>query len=199
MNEEGVIKFNCRWTPSGPLDTKVLQDINAWRDKLFTTGLIGVTEDGVGYGNISIRFKQNQFIISGSGTGKFEKLTEAHYALVTDYNVNENSVESTGPIIASSESLTHAMIYECAKDVHAVIHVHDVKLWKHLLSSLPATALDIEYGTPEMAREIVRLFNEQKLSENKIFAMAGHHGGVVSFGRSLDEAGELLLNRFAIC
>ena len=199
MNEEGVIKFHCRWTPSGPLDKKVLQDINAWRDKLFAARLIGVTEDGVGYGNISIRFQQNQFIISGSGTGKFEKLTETHYALVTNYNVDENSLESTGPIIASSESLTHAMIYECAKDVQAVIHVHHSKLWKHLLSSLPATAPDIEYGTPEMAWEIVRLFDEQKLSENKIFAMEGHHGGVVSFGRSLDEAGELLLNRFAIC
>ena len=54
-NEEGVIKFNCQWTQSGPLDGKLLTDINAWRDKLFASRLIGVTEDGIGYGNISIR------------------------------------------------------------------------------------------------------------------------------------------------
>jgi L-ribulose-5-phosphate 4-epimerase len=194
-DEEGVVKFNCQWIQAGPLDRILLQDINAWRDKLFASGLIGVTEDGIGYGNISIRHQQNEFIISGSGTGKFEKLSEAHYALVTDYNVEENSLQSTGPIIASSESLTHAMIYEYAKGINAVMHVHQFGLWKHLLGSLPATAPDIEYGTPEMAREIIRLFKEQNLLENKIFAMAGHYSGVVCFGRSLDEAGELLLRK----
>jgi L-ribulose-5-phosphate 4-epimerase len=194
-NEEGVIKFNCQWRQSDPLDSTLLRDINAWRAKLFATHLIGVTEDGIGYGNISIRHQQNEFIISGSGTGKFEKLNEAHYALVTDYNVEENSLQCTGPIIASSESLTHAMIYEYAKDINAVMHVHQFGLWNHLLGSLPATAPDIEYGTPEMAREIIRLFKEQNLLENKIFAMAGHHSGVFCFGRSLDEAGELLLSK----
>lgn len=192
-NEEGVIKFNCQWTQSGPTDGAALLDINAWRSKLFELRLIGVTEDGIGYGNISIRYQQNQFIISGSGTGKFEKLSEVHYALVTGYNVEENSLQCSGPIIASSESLTHAMIYEHAKDINAVIHVHNLELWNHLLETLPATAPDIEYGTPEMAREIIRLFEEQNLLETKIFAMAGHHSGVVCFGRSLEEAGELLL------
>jgi L-ribulose-5-phosphate 4-epimerase len=198
-NEEGVIKFNCQWIQSAPLERTLLTGINSWRDKLFAARLIGVTEDGIGYGNISIRFQQNEFIISGSGTGKFEKLNEEHYALVTGYNVGENSLRSTGPIIASSESLTHAMIYESAKDVQAVMHVHHFKLWKQLLSSLPATAPEIDYGTPEMAREIARLFRDQELAENKIFAMAGHHGGIVCFGSSLDEAGELLFRCFANC
>lgn len=200
MNEnEGVIKFNCHWTPSGPLDSALLEEINAWRDKLFALNLIGVTEDGIGYGNISIRFKENEFIISGSGTGRLDKLNESHYALVTDYSVAENSLRSTGPIIASSESLTHAMIYDNADSMHAVMHVHHDHLWNQLLRRFPATAPGVEYGTPEMAREIVRLFKEEGLLKNRIFAMAGHHGGVVCFGRNLDEAGELLLNHFAIC
>ena len=197
--EEGVIKFNCQWTPSGPLDRALLEEINAWRDKLFALKLIGVTDDGIGYGNISVRFKENEFIISGSGTGKFDKLDESHYALVTDYSVTENSLRSTGPIIASSESLTHAMIYENAERMHGVIHVHHEPLWNLLLRQFPATAPGIEYGTPEMAREIVRLFNEKNLFKNRIFAMTGHHGGIVCFGKNLDEAGELLLNHFASC
>ena len=196
MNEEGVIKFNCQWTKSAPLDEVWIRDLNVWRDKLYRLGLIGVNEDGIGYGNISIRFQKNEFIISGSGTGKFKKLTEEHYALVTDYDVKKNTICSTGSIIASSESLTHAMIYEHASDVHAVMHVHHFKIWKKLLNTLPATAENIEYGTPEMAKEIARLFTEQKLSQHKIFAMAGHNEGIVCFGRNLPQAAELLLNEF---
>jgi L-ribulose-5-phosphate 4-epimerase len=196
MNDEGVIKFNCQWTKSAPLNEAWIRDLNVWRDRLYGLRLIGLNEDGIGYGNISIRFRRNQFIISGSGTGKFKKLTEEHYALVTDYDVKKNAISSTGSIIASSESLTHAMIYENASDVHAVMHVHHFKIWKKLLNTLPATADNIEYGTPEMAKEITRLFNEQKLSQHRIFAMAGHHEGIVSFGKNLAQAAELLLNEF---
>ena len=73
-------------------------------------------------------------------------------------------------------------------------HVHHFKIWKKLLNTLPATAENIEYGTPEMANEIARLFNEQKLSHHKIFAMAGHNEGIVCFGKILPQAAELLLN-----
>ena len=73
---------------------------------------------------------------------------------------------------------------------------HHFKTWRKLLNTLPATAENIEYGTPEMANEIARLFNEQKLSQHKIFAMAGHYEGVVSFGKNLAQAAELLLNEF---
>lgn len=194
MNEEGVIKFNCQWARSAPLDESWIMELNFWRNKLYRAGLIGVNGDGIGYGNISIRHRNNEFIISGSGTGKFEKLTEEHYALVTDYNVNQNTICSTGSIIASSESLTHAMIYEIASDVHAVMHVHHPKIWEKLLARLPATNKDIEYGTPEMAKEIARLFSEENLSSHRIFAMAGHHEGIVSFGQNLPRAAELLLS-----
>jgi L-ribulose-5-phosphate 4-epimerase len=196
MNDEGVIKFNCQWTKSAPVDEIWIRELNFWRDKLYQLGLIGLNEDGIGYGNISIRFRKNQFIISGSGTGKFQKLTQEHYALVTDYDVKKNAISSTGSIIASSESLTHAMIYEHASDVHAVMHVHHFKTWKKLLNTLPATDENIEYGTPEMANEIARLFKEQKLSELKIFAMAGHYEGIVSFGKNLAQAAEILLKEF---
>jgi ribulose-5-phosphate 4-epimerase/fuculose-1-phosphate aldolase len=152
-----------------------------------------VDEDGIGYGNISFRFRKNEFIISGSGTGKVTTLTGEHYALITAYDVKRNSVWSTGATIASSESLTHAMIYEYASDMHAVIHVHHFNMWKKLLKTMPATARDVAYGTPEMANEIARLFKDQNLYHHKIFGMAGHHGGVVSFGESLQEAAERLI------
>ncbi len=196
MSEEGVIKFNCQWTRSAPLDEAWITELNAFRDKFYGLGLLGV-KDGIGYGNISVRFRGSEFIITGSGTGTLRKLTADHYALVTDHDISKNTICSTGAIIASSESLTHAMVYEQASDVNAVIHAHHFKIWKNLLASLPSTAKDIEYGTPEMANEIARLFYQHNLSNNKKFAMAGHYEGVVCFGKSLTEASEILLEELA--
>ena len=195
MQEEGVIKFNCTWIKEAPLDFALIKELNEWRNKLYNESLIGVNKDGIGYGNISIRYKQNSFIISGSSTGKLKELTNEHYTRVTEYNIDKNSLTTVGPIIASSESLTHAMIYECEKHINAVLHVHHFKLWKKLLNIIPSTDKDVEYGTPAMAGEIVRLFKESNLAEYKIFAMAGHEEGVVSFGKNLNEAGQVLFNK----
>jgi L-ribulose-5-phosphate 4-epimerase len=191
MKEEGVIKLNCNWIQDGSLDTALIHELNTWRDKLYSLKFIGVTEDGIGYGNMSIRYRNDQFIITGSGTGKFEKLGPEHYTLVTEYNIEKNSLTCVGPVKASSESLTHAMIYECCKEANAVFHVHDHALWRKLLEALPATGANIPYGTPEMAYEIRRLFNEHHLQHHCIFAMDGHEDGVIAFGSSPAETGAI--------
>jgi L-ribulose-5-phosphate 4-epimerase len=195
MKDEGVIKFNCNWIKSEPLNVQEIKDLNIWRDKLYKLGLIGVNKEGIGYGNISVRFQKDKFIITGSATGKFEKLTPEHYTQVTKFSVEENTLTTIGPVKASSESLTHAMIYQCEKSANAVIHVHQLGLWQKLMLILPATNRNVAYGTPAMAREISRLFNETSLSTTKIFAMAGHEEGIISFGRDLNEAGQILLDQ----
>lgn len=195
MNEEGVIKFNCNWIKASPFDNELLNEINVCRNALFQKGLIGVTIDGIGFGNISARFEKNTFIITGSGTGKIPQLTNEHYTLVSDYNIEANRLTAIGPVIASSESLTHAIIYELMPHINAVIHVHDFKLWKYLLEILPSTKANITYGTPAMANEIKRLFTQPNLLENKIFAMGGHEEGVVCFGKNFEEAMSVLKKR----
>ena len=192
MHDEGVIKFNCNWVPDNPPDAALIKALNEWRNRLYEKKLIGVTPDDIGYGNMSIRYRDNQFIITGSTTGKIEKLSPEHYTIVTEYNINQNSLTTVGPIKASSESLTHAMIYECCKNANAVFHVHHKNLWEKLVSTLPSTHPDVPYGTPQMAKEIQRLFIEENLDQHKIFAMAGHQDGVISFGNTLNEAGEIL-------
>lgn len=192
--KEGVIKFNSVWIKSKPIANNLITGINKYRNKLYKLGLIGETLDGIGFGNISQRYQKNTFIISGSGTGSFSRLTNKHYALVQHFNLEENTLTSTGQIVASSESLTHAVIYETQKNIHAVIHVHNKKLWKHLLQSLPATKKNISYGTVAMANEIKRLFAENDLIKHKIFAMAGHEDGVISFGKNFEEAFHILNN-----
>lgn len=191
MNEEGVIKFNCTWIKEAPLNVELIKELNTWRDTLYKLKLLGVTNDGIGYGNISRRYKDN-FIISGSGTGKLKHLTNEHYATVTNYSVEENKLTSVGPVIASSESLTHAMIYKSLPAINAVFHVHHFALWKKLLNKIPTSHVDVAYGTPAMANEIVRLFEETNLASKKIFVMAGHEEGIVSFGKDVNEAGNIL-------
>ena len=62
-----------------------------------------------------------------------------------------------------------------------------------LLELVPSTSKDVEFGTPEMAREIIRLFRETDVLEKKILVMGGHKDGIITFGKDLDEAGGYLL------
>jgi len=64
-----------------------------------------------------------------------------------------------------------------------------MKLWAALLGmKAPATPKGVEYGTPEMAYAVRDLFKVTDVKRRKVFAMAGHEGGVVAFGRDLGEA-----------
>ena len=193
--DEGYIKFYCNWIEAEPISINQLLDINKWRDILYNLGLIGAYNNCIGFGNISIRFNNRTFIITGSATGGLKTLNENHYVLVDEYNLMQNSIRCFGPIKASSESLSHAVIYECSHETNAVIHIHNLDMWKKLIHKIPTTREDISYGTTEMANEIKRLFIETNVKSEKIIAMAGHQEGIIAFGNTLDEAGEILLKR----
>ncbi|NIM27697.1 MAG: class II aldolase/adducin family protein [Gammaproteobacteria bacterium] len=189
--KDGVIKFDLRWQrgpPPGNIDALL-----EWRDRMRAAELIGVYPDGVGYGNISIRAGA-AFIISGSGTGAQLTARREHFTEVVDYDFNTNSVTCRGPVRASSESLTHAAVYEADPSAAAVIHVHHPALWEALIGKIPTTAVDIEYGTREMAEEVMRLFRDTPIAEGRLFVLGGHRDGIVAFGESLREAGTRLLD-----
>ena len=137
---------------------------------------------------------ENEFIISGSATGKLTNLTNEHYTKVVEYDLEKNSLTAVGPILASSESLTHAVIYEYNKSVNAIIHIHNSEMWNQLMNKIPTTNKSVEYGTPAMAKEMIRLFDESDLRKQRVLVMAGHQDGIISFGKDLNEAGNQLLN-----
>jgi ribulose-5-phosphate 4-epimerase/fuculose-1-phosphate aldolase len=116
--------------------------------------------------------------------------------VVEEYDFEENSLSCVGPLKASAESLTHAAIYESSPEINGVIHVHNMKLWEYLLDKVPFTGKEIEYGTPEMAEEMKRLIKEKATREKNIIVMKGHKEGVISFGKNLNQAGEILLKYF---
>ena len=109
------------------------------------------------------------------------------------YNFEKNWLRYEGSTIPSSESLTHAAIYEADAKAAAVIHCHDSTLWAALLNEAPTTSNAVVYGTLEMAYETMRLFGVTDVQTRKILLMAGHQGGIVTFGRNLEEAFAILM------
>ena len=199
MRDEGVIKFRCEWDKAPAPALSLVREMNACRTELFDRELIGVYSDGIGFGNLSVRKPDSRmFVITGTQTGPIRELEADHYTTVTDYDIEKNVIRCEGPVKASSESLTHAMIYEIDPAIQAVIHVHDAKHWKRLLDRIPTTDESVLYGTPEMAREIKRLDAESELRAKRMLVMAGHAEGIISFGASCREARDTLLKGLSL-
>jgi L-ribulose-5-phosphate 4-epimerase len=198
MIDEGYIKYQCRWTLVDAIAEQDILELNFWRQQLYQLGLIGEYDDGIGFGNLSIRLPQSQqLIISGTQTGGLADLTAQHYAKVIDYNWQQNYVTCEGLSQASSETLSHGAIYQALPEINAVVHVHHQQLWSELLGRVPTTNPDCAYGTPEMAEEIISLCQQPVTQQAKIIAMSGHESGILTFGFDLNQASETLLQHFA--
>ena len=195
---EGYIKFQCKWEQKEiRIQEEIFQNLEEERSRLFKLGLIGMYPDGIGFGNISVKSSENKsFIITGSATGQYAHLIQAHFALVNGYNFEENSVTCEGMTKASAESLTHAAIYEALPEVSSVVHVHCLWLWEKLLNNYPTTSEEIEYGTPEMAYAVKNLAAALNPKQQKVIIMGGHREGILAFGRNLKEATTTIINLF---
>ena len=202
--QEGVIKYQLWFLEKPPLPWADLRELEAWRRILYQTELIGqdpARYEGYGFGNISRRLPPydapptwRRFAISATQTGGLPHLGPEHYAVVRACYPAENLIVAEGPRLPSSEALTHGAIYALDASVRAVLHVHAPTLWHHAAAlGLPVTRPDVPYGTPEMAEEVARLFEETDVRRGRLFAMGGHEDGLVAFGETLDDAGTVLL------
>ncbi len=187
--DDGYIKYNICWTPEQPVIPEWIEEVNFYRNLLYKKNLIG--EDmGIGYGNISIRhpIESSWFIITGTQTGKEKKLDNTHYCSVTYCDFSKNKLYCKGPIKASSESLTHGIVYKTNMCCKAVMHVHHSYLWKKLLNSVPTTHKEVQYGSIGMVNEVGKLVSKMPNPESGLIAMAGHENGLISFGNTLRKA-----------
>lgn len=194
MIDEGYIKYHIHWQ-SAPPPSEDYSALIEVRNQLRQANLIGIYHEvGIGFGNVSQRSQQQgHFIVSGTQTGELEIARPDHFTLVTGWNLPANELSCRGPLKASSESLTHAALYDCDPSIQYILHIHHLATWQALLESHPSTAPEVAYGTPAMAREVYRLYRESDLPARKVFAMAGHEEGVFAFGASLDAALKALL------
>ncbi len=211
MIDEGAIKFHAAHTP-GHLEVRLHSELVcrliAWREILAKTGLVGQVPGlygGFGYGNVSGRLdppsrprRRRRFVITGTQTSGRACMTLADFCVVESWDLGRNRVESWGPTMPSSESMTHGAIYDLGTHIRFVFHAHSPTLWRRSRElRIPTTDPRAAYGTPEMAREVHRLYGSSALAEAGILAMAGHEDGIVVFGRDAEEAGQVLLRYLA--
>jgi L-ribulose-5-phosphate 4-epimerase len=204
--KEGVIKFEMEYRVAAALPEEQLRELNGWRKMMVLTELIGQTPTrygGYGFGNISCRIDypcdtgQPPFVITGTQTGGVADLTAGDYVVVTACYPESNRLVAEGPVKPSSESLTHGTLYALDDSIRWVLHAHSPHIWRHAAAlALPMTG-DVAYGTPEMAAEVARLYRESDVAQRRIFGMAGHEDGIVSFGATAEEAGFVLLSTLA--
>jgi ribulose-5-phosphate 4-epimerase/fuculose-1-phosphate aldolase len=211
MRAEGVIKFHSRHqrralAPRDYGDAACV--LIAWREIMARTGLVGqdpARYDGAGYGNVSCRVGApssppgaRRFLISGTQTGGRRCVSLADFCVVERYDYRRNRVDSFGDIEPSSESMTHGAIYDLSPRIRYVLHAHTPIIWRRAAAlRIPTSDPGVAYGTPEMAREVRRLFRATHLSDARILAMGGHEDGVIVFGHTADEAGQALLSHLA--
>ena len=193
---DSFIKFNCHLIKEKiVVPSEIFNPLNNWRNELWLKSLIGAYHDGIGYGNISTRIPEShQFYISGTATGGIPELDQVHYPLVERCDTVFNTLWCRGLIKASSESMSHAAIYSAIPHVGAVVHVHSRKLWDKYLHVLPTTANLVPYGTPEMAYEIGRILAHSHTLEKRVIVMGGHDEGIISFGKTVEDAALAVLN-----
>lgn len=194
---EGVIKFNLDYEARA-LDPVDIAELNAWRGILKQLGLLGQVPDrydGYGFGNVSIRTERG-FLISGTQTGGTDHVTLKDYALCTNWDLANNQVTAVGEIRPSSESLSHAAVYDVYQEVNCALHVHSPDIWSRARElGIAVTDESVPYGTPEMAREVRRHITGKALPG--IFSMGGHEDGVFTYGLTLEDAGKLLISFLA--
>ena len=209
--DEGAIKFDAvhrrQSLAARRFHTAACQLI-AWREIFAKLGLVGQEPElygGFGYGNVSCRVgppsrprRRRAFLITGTQTSGKACLSLADLCVVERCEPQRNRVESYGASLPSSESLTHGAIYDLGTHIRYVFHAHSPPIWRrarHL--RLPVTDPTVAYGTPGMAREVERLWRSSNLPDLGILAMGGHEDGIVAFGRSAEEAGQVTVRYLA--
>lgn len=200
MLNEGVIQYHLHQLTQALPAAVAIDELEACRARLFAQHLIGqdpARYQGLGYGNVSVRLaladNPNAFLITGSQTGHLAHLQRQHYALVTACNPQANELHALGEIPPSSEAMTHAAIYPLSPQIQAIIHVHSAALWQCAQQlKLPCTAADVPYGTPQMADAVQAIVRTQNTPYG-ILAMLGHTDGIVTWGRTLAEAEQQLM------
>jgi ribulose-5-phosphate 4-epimerase/fuculose-1-phosphate aldolase len=190
---DGVIKYSIEHQRQDTPLFSSYDELERLRTRLFTLGLIG-EKDGIGYGNLSMRHEGSKsFFITATQTGRNLTLSREYYTYISDYDFNTFKVISQGTYKPSSEALSHAMIYAIDERIGTVIHIHSLPLWNFMQvkNYLATTA---EYGTVEMVKEIASLYDNIDPMMNNAFVMKGHEEGIITFGKSVEEAELILYN-----
>jgi len=183
------VKYIAEHTMAPAIETPLWAELNGARTKLREFGLVGVRSDGTGFGNLSVRIKGDEFLISGTATGASPVLGPDGYCLITSFDVDKNRVVSTGPVKPSSETMTHGVIYRFCPNANCVIHIHSRAIFDGMFrDKYPATPETAAYGTPEIAHAIGKLVNDHASENEGSIVLAGHDEGEIVYAATIERA-----------
>jgi ribulose-5-phosphate 4-epimerase/fuculose-1-phosphate aldolase len=192
---DGVIQFQLHHRDAPPPDAAATEILSGLRDALHARGWIGrdpARYGGLGYGNVSRRLEADAFLVSATQTGHLSTLAALHWVTVTAASPATNELWSEGASKPSSESLTHAAIYQACVATF-VCHIHHPALWNAVCfgaMALPMTPASATYGTPAMAAALSHISTTTNLPFAA--AMSGHEDGLMAASDSPAELLELL-------
>ena len=195
MASDGVIQFQLHHRAAPPPDAAATEVLSGLRDALHARGWIGrdpARYGGLGYGNVSRRLEADAFLVSATQTGHLATLAAGDWVTVVAASPATNQLWSEGVGKPSSESLTHAAIYQ-ACDAAFVCHIHHPALWRAACAgaiALPKTPASATYGTPAMAAALSHISTTTNLPFAA--AMSGHEDGLMAASDSPAELLELL-------
>jgi len=193
---EGYVKYKADHTTASAIVIPQWAELNEARTHLHKLGLVGITSSGIGFGNVSVRFRGEEFLISGTATGEKQILNQSEYCLVKYFDIARNYVVSSGPVQASSESMTHGAVYHSCCGANCVMHIHSRAIFDGMIrDNYPVTSKDAAYGTPEIALAIGKCVEELGKDEGRI-VMAGHEEGIITYGATVNRALNLILELY---
>jgi ribulose-5-phosphate 4-epimerase/fuculose-1-phosphate aldolase len=169
-------KFRTVFARQQPPQDKTTDELVDWCHRLARLGLVGDT-----VGNLSFR-SPGGFIINRTA-GDLGTIAREEFVEVLKADISNRELTVAGAYEPSSESMMHAALYEARPDVNAVFHGHSQRLLEKASTlRLPVTEKEQPYGTPELAAEILKILEWQK-----ILVLRNH--GFVAVGRTMAEAG----------
>lgn len=182
------VKFSVVFKEKKPLKScsKKIKELISWCkrfDKLDFTPPYGKGSAG----NFSFRTK-NGFVITPSAV-KYSKIKPDDFVEVLKVDIKRKKVTVNGIRQPSSETIMHHLIYEKLKNkIDAIFHVHDELVLKNAEKlNLPITKKHAEYGTLQLAREVLKILNK------KVDYVVIKNHGSVAVGRNLRETGNVVL------
>ena len=181
------VRFKTIFLNKNIVEDKKIKELIKWGRRF---GILGLSPkyNGGSAGNLSFRTKDG-FIITSSRSDlsdlKKEKFTEV---INCDFDKKETYVNGINE--PSSETFLHFSIYNKRKYVNVIFHVHDDGVLKHVgKMKTPVTHEKKLYGTLELADKAMKI-----LKKNNYIILKDH--GIVAMGKSTEEAGKMVLNKF---
>lgn len=183
--KEGKIKFNTVFASDRiPCNTRI-KELKVWCERFQKYGLTPMVE-GNYTGNLSFRSAEG-FIITASGLESKKNLTDDCFVYIQAYDDHTNTFFVEGKKKPSSESIMHHLVYINHKEVKAIFHGHNNLIVRYAENlKLPVTQKEFESGTIELAKEVIKV-----LEDNKLIVLRNH--GFISLGKTMKKAGEMAL------